>query len=187
METAEKMTKNLFLGMICALGLLAATISVGQKVAYGADKLTWVDLGAMDYTTGEMTPALEEAIDEDVRLYGFVVPLDLDAERIDEFLLVPSAGMCIHVPAPPPNQMVLIKYPGGLPNNMANAPIWIEGGVEKTAIDDGSGEFGYVMEANNMEIIRLGSNRRRPPSKRQIRRGLPPKKEGPKQEQKAAE
>ena len=38
-----------------------------------------------------------------------MVPLDVDygeAETVSEFVLVPSAGMCMHVPPPPPNQML---------------------------------------------------------------------------------
>ena len=40
-----------------------------------------------------------------IRLTGFMVPLDVDfgeAETVTEFVLVPSAGMCMHVPPPPP-------------------------------------------------------------------------------------
>ena len=39
----------------------------------------------------------------------FAVPLEEDEEGFEfvkEFLLVPVYGMCIHVPPPPPNQVV---------------------------------------------------------------------------------
>ncbi|MCB1814569.1 MAG: DUF3299 domain-containing protein, partial [Candidatus Competibacteraceae bacterium] len=42
----------------------------------------------------------------DVRIPGFLLPLNYEGEKVTEFLLVPVVGACIHVPPPPPNQMV---------------------------------------------------------------------------------
>ncbi|MEL7332096.1 MAG: DUF3299 domain-containing protein [Cyanobacteria bacterium J06560_2] len=56
-------------------------------------------------------PDLEE---QSVQLSGYVLPLG-DAQSasqtqpVSEFLLVPYVGACVHVPAPPPNQMIHIK------------------------------------------------------------------------------
>jgi hypothetical protein len=44
-----------------------------------------------------------------VRIGGFVVPLNFDQTEVNEFLLVPFVGACIHVPPPPPNQMILVR------------------------------------------------------------------------------
>jgi hypothetical protein len=45
-----------------------------------------------------------------VRIPGFIVPLDEDSEgRVTDFFLVPYVGACIHVPPPPPNQIVYVK------------------------------------------------------------------------------
>jgi hypothetical protein len=38
-----------------------------------------------------------------------MVPLQFDADRVSHFLLVPYAGACIHVPPPPPNQIILVQ------------------------------------------------------------------------------
>ena len=38
-----------------------------------------------------------------------MVPLEDDLDVVTEFLLVPYAGACIHVPPPPPNQIVYVK------------------------------------------------------------------------------
>ncbi|WP_201266804.1 DUF3299 domain-containing protein, partial [Pseudomonas aeruginosa] len=47
-----------------------------------------------------------------IRLGGYPVPLENDAKgRVTEFFLVPYPGACIHVPPPPPNQIVLVRYP----------------------------------------------------------------------------
>ncbi len=44
-----------------------------------------------------------------VSIPGFMVPLEDDLDSVTEFLLVPYAGACIHVPPPPPNQIVYVK------------------------------------------------------------------------------
>ncbi|MDR1936219.1 MAG: DUF3299 domain-containing protein [Candidatus Accumulibacter sp.] len=45
-----------------------------------------------------------------IRIFGFVVPLEWDNESaISEFLLVPYFGACIHVPPPPPNQIIHVR------------------------------------------------------------------------------
>ena len=45
---------------------------------------------------------------DQVRLPGYVVPLDFDGSKVTGFLLVPYMGACIHVPPPPPNQIVYV-------------------------------------------------------------------------------
>lgn len=45
-----------------------------------------------------------------VSLPGYVVPLKSDhSDYAQEFLLVPYVGACVHVPPPPPNQIVLVR------------------------------------------------------------------------------
>lgn len=62
-------------------------------------------------------------------LAGFVAPLEFDGEIITEFLLVPYFGACIHVPAPPPNQTILVTADegSGLAFEESWGPIWVAG------------------------------------------------------------
>jgi hypothetical protein len=46
---------------------------------------------------------------QEVTISGFMVPLRFDVDRVSQFLLVPYAGACIHVPPPPPNQIILVE------------------------------------------------------------------------------
>ncbi|WP_461534903.1 DUF3299 domain-containing protein [Spongorhabdus nitratireducens] len=64
-----------------------------------------------------------------VRLPGYLVPLNIDAKQMaTELLLVPSAGACIHVPPPPPNQTVFVRMAEGIKVTEAGyTPYWIEG------------------------------------------------------------
>ena len=74
--------------------------------------ITWYDLRKLNYETGEIPDSIKNLIGKSVKIPGFAVPLEEDEEGFEfvkEFLLVPVYGMCIHVPPPPPNQMIFIK------------------------------------------------------------------------------
>jgi len=74
---------------------------------------------------------VDEGIDgSEVRVPGYVLPLKSGENGITEFLLVPWVGACIHTPPPPPNQMVHVTVPEGIPDRGLFAPIWIEGSIE---------------------------------------------------------
>ena len=44
-----------------------------------------------------------------IKLPGYVLPLDFEGTLVRSFLLVPYVGACIHVPPPPPNQIVHVQ------------------------------------------------------------------------------
>lgn len=95
-----------------------------------------------------------------VSLPGYLLPLEVDGNRISEFLLVPFVGACIHVPPPPPNQIVHGTIQGGVEYNMDDLfkPILITGTLSAKSISkelflgDGSDniDIGYVMQVDNI-------------------------------------
>ncbi|MEZ8990540.1 hypothetical protein BCS96_12760 [Vibrio breoganii] len=48
-----------------------------------------------------------------VSIPGFVVPLEMEGMLTTKFLLVPTAGACIHTPPPPANQTVIVELEKG--------------------------------------------------------------------------
>lgn len=91
-----------------------------------------------DLTWGEMMPAgplagspaapVASLDGETVRLPGFIVPLESDeGGLISEFLLVPYFGACIHLPPPPPNQIVYVTLEKPFDLVSMQQPYWIEG------------------------------------------------------------
>lgn len=68
-----------------------------------------------------------ELIGTNVRLPGYVVPLEFEGEKVVEFLLVPTAGACIHTPPPPSNQIVHVRYPDGIEVNNLYTAVWVAG------------------------------------------------------------
>ena len=94
-----------------------------------------------------------------VRIPGYALPLEFSGVGVREFLLVPYFGACIHVPPPPPNQMVFVKLER--PYVMAGLfeAVWITGrmSVETSTkalfYVDGraSLETGYTLSARKIE------------------------------------
>ena len=64
-----------------------------------------------------------------VKIPGFALPLEFDGIAVQEFLLVPYVGACIHVPPPPQNQMVFVKLSEPYVISSLFQPVWIVGRI----------------------------------------------------------
>ena len=96
-------------------------------------------------------PVVGELDGENVRLPGFVVPLDFEGTEISEFLLVPYFGACIHVPPPPSNQIVYVKTVAAYPLKELFEPVWVTGVLSTQAHLNDVGDAGYTMQATIIE------------------------------------
>ena len=88
-----------------------------------------------------------------VRMAGYMVPLDGAAYRTTEFLLVPYYGACIHVPPPPPHQIVHAKaaIPEGFPLELQK-PVWVEGIFSLIPKQSVYGEASFSMEVRDVRV-----------------------------------
>lgn len=80
-----------------------------------------------------------------VRIPGYAVPLDFDGTRVSTFILVPYIGACIHVPPPPPNQLVFVVPDEPFEQADLWDPIYATGVLATEAIDAGLADIGYSM------------------------------------------
>ncbi|MGF1727682.1 DUF3299 domain-containing protein [Photobacterium nomapromontoriensis] len=83
-----------------------------------------------------------------VKIPGFVIPLEGDDKTVTEFLLVPYFGACIHVPPPPANQIIYVKYPKGAPIQKLWDVIYVIGKLKTETISHELAEAGYVIEGS---------------------------------------
>lgn len=94
-----------------------------------------------------------------VRLPGYMLPLEFNGQEVSEFLLVPVVGACIHVPSPPANQLVYVKTSESVSSDGLYAPVWVEGvilargGVHELTARDGQApvDVGYTIEGARVE------------------------------------
>ena len=92
-------------------------------------------------------PVVKALDGKSVSLPGFVVPLEGDSEVITEFLLVPYFGACIHVPPPPPNQIVHVTIKGGVPIDSLYDAIVVTGIISTQSWSGEIAQVGYKMKA----------------------------------------
>lgn len=92
--------------------------------------------------------------DRDIRIGGYPVPLETDAKgRSTLFFLVPYPGACIHVPPPPPNQMVLVRYPKGLKLGDIYNPLWVTGHLKIEKVSNDMADAAYALDAANVREV----------------------------------
>jgi hypothetical protein len=94
---------------------------------------------------GNVRPELNNSL---VKIPGFVIPLEGDENTVTEFLLVPYFGACIHVPPPPPNQIIYVKFPQGAPVQQLWDVIYVIGKLKTETFDSDLGQAGYVIEGD---------------------------------------
>jgi hypothetical protein len=102
-------------------------------------ELDWAALRELDLNSGQASSRLKDADGKKVKIPGFMIPLEDNQSNVSEFLLVPSPMACIHVPAPPANQMVTVRMAGGRKATMTFGPIWAQG---RLRISDVQGPYG---------------------------------------------
>lgn len=96
-------------------------------------------------------PMVNELDGKKIRIPGYVVQLEGDADNVTEFLLVPYFGACIHVPPPPPNQIIHVTFPAGVPYEITYDAVWVEGTVSVERKESELAVVGYQMEAVKVE------------------------------------
>jgi hypothetical protein len=92
-------------------------------------------------------PVIEELAGEKVRIPGYVVQLEGDDRSVTEFLLVPYFGACIHVPPPPPNQIIHVRFPEGVPYSVTYDAVWVSGTISVDRKESDIAVTGYQIEA----------------------------------------
>jgi hypothetical protein len=69
-----------------------------------------------------------EVANRRIKLPGYVVPIESDDQgRMTEFFFVPFFGACIHVPPPPPNQIVYARLARAIKTPEIWDPYWLRG------------------------------------------------------------
>lgn len=94
-----------------------------------------------------------EMLGKRIVLPGFIVPTAYNEERnVTEFFLVPFFGACIHVPPPPPNQIIHVTYEQGLQlDNMYDA-YYILGELSSHVVRHELADSAYSLKAEHVEM-----------------------------------
>ena len=92
-----------------------------------------------------------ELNDQAVSIPGFIVPIEVNDENaITEFFLVPYFGACIHVPPPPPNQIIFVRYNKGLQIDVIWMPFQIKGTLFTEMVENDMAVSAYTLTADDV-------------------------------------
>lgn len=87
-----------------------------------------------------------------IRIPGFIVPLEFnDQQTITTFFLVPFFGACLHMPPPPPNQIIYAEYEPGIRLEALYDPFWIEGTLSTTLVENDMATAAYSINVSSIE------------------------------------
>ena len=101
----------------------------------------------------QTTTVNDELGDINVQIPGFVVPIGTPRNGlIKEFFLVPYIGACIHVPPPPPNQMVFVTSPSGIAADAIHEAYWVTGKMRLENRTTPLGNSAYALNASKVEL-----------------------------------
>ncbi|MFT4654231.1 MAG: hypothetical protein ACJA0G_000944 [Kangiellaceae bacterium] len=150
------MKKSIFIMLTCCALSLASSHLLALETP---KELYWEDLVPKNFTmppvsmehAGSMAqvapnaPLIQSLDGTLAKIPGFVVPLEGDSELITEFLLVPYFGACVHVPPPPSNQIVYVKFTEGVPMNNLYDAVWVTGELSTEGWTGDIASVGYSM------------------------------------------
>ena len=92
-----------------------------------ANALEWEELQSLDVQSLSIPPTIQALNGKQVKIPGFIIPLEDNQDVIHDFLFVPSPMACIHVPPPPPNQIIHVTMASGKAAKMSYGPVWLFG------------------------------------------------------------
>jgi hypothetical protein len=115
-------------------------------------ELWWKTMRGLDYRRKVTSPELKAFDGVRVKIPGFMVPLEDDAAKVREFLLVPYMGACIHTPPPPPNQIVHVRMAAGksLPMEWYE-PVWVHGVFRISTQGSMYGDAAFTLTGESSE------------------------------------
>ena len=102
-----------------------------------------------DENSTKLNPALADAY---IKMPGFIIPIDISGDGVTSFILVPYVGACIHVPPPPPNQLVFVTTKVPWPSERLWEAVWVTGTMQNKVQYTEVADTGYELEADWIEI-----------------------------------
>ena len=129
-------------------------LTLSQAAKEDIDLMSMIGEGSADDTMEQIGTynVVEDLDGATVRLPGYVVPLDFNAEfKYDQFLLVPYFGACLHTPPPPPNQIVFVNSDPATKIADIYEPVWVQGVMKTGEFGSDLGNTAYELTLDKLE------------------------------------
>lgn len=94
---------------------------------------------------------VKEFHNQAVKIPGFIVPLEADENNlVTEFFIVPYFGACLHLPPPPPNQIIYAQVTKGFELESLHYPFWFEGDLLVSTNEHALGSSAYQLKIDEL-------------------------------------
>jgi hypothetical protein len=96
-----------------------------------------------------------------VKISGYLLPLNFQNEKANQFLLVPWVGACIHTPPPPKNQIVYIQTSSWIDAFALFEPVSVSGGIQilnsrnDLFLSDGTSQIESAYSMTEVQIHKM--------------------------------
>lgn len=104
---------------------------------------------------GDGTELVSAYDDKQVSMPGYMYPIEADENGVSRFLLVPFVGACLHVPPPPPNQIVLVDLTTPYPAKTMFEAVTVIGQFSRTLDEIEDTGVGYHIQAETVTKFNL--------------------------------
>ena len=122
--------------------------AISSKLALELDPERELSAYEKALTSSKVKPEYHQ---KKIRMPGFIVPLEFNKEqRVTEFFLVPFFGACMHLPPPPPNQIVYGNMEQGVELYSLMDAFWIEGTLSTQSVTNETATAAYSMTVDNV-------------------------------------
>ena len=127
--------------------------------------IDWPALTGLNTDTGEISTGVTQLIQTPIKIAGFIVPIELgdDIATVDEFILVSNPLACLHMPPPPPNQMIYVKMNTPIPLDMDARGVWITGTLSIPRAQVEYGYYGYELAGTDASRAQIDVDALLPP------------------------
>lgn len=120
-----------------------------------AKETTWPDLRSkVDPKTKEPVKGKHALDGKEIEIKGFMLPLDFEAKKISEFLLVPYVPSCMHVPPPPADQVIHVKMKNATKIEPSFYPVLMKGKIKSATANFEMIESGWQMEGVSVKEVK---------------------------------
>lgn len=121
-----------------------------QRLDPAADPSLQANIMA-EFAQAPTNPDLEH---NTIRLAGYMLVLASHEDRITEFLLVPYSGAGLHQPAPPANQMILVRVQPEqtLLTSQEYESVWVEGQLQIQSNTTASAPVNYLIDPAQVRL-----------------------------------
>jgi len=141
--------------LVLNLLILILTVSFTSSSNATPKEISWDDLIPWTAVFDPSEVKFNEKLNnKEVKIPGYIIPLEYEGQDIKTFLLVPYIGACIHVPPPPANQIVYVDTAAAWDSLDWWEPVYVTGTIK---IESRQMEFfemvdiGYEILAGNVE------------------------------------